>query len=451
MNKFLAVVKREYLQRVRTKMFIVVTVLGPLMMALFTVVPGLIFSIKAGGPTRLAIVDETGKLYGRVYQELTSEQDMAAEESWEDSGKPNAMNANTEDRVKETDKTFEASYELEEVRLDGRPLDKVKRDLSERVRSNQLDGYLILPANLLKDGTPEFYGRNAGDIFTRGQVEDCVSRALEAERLAQANIDEKLVREMSRPVDLMAFMISDRGEESDSGQGFYLVFATGFIIYLTILMYGQVVLGAVIEEKETRIAEILFSSVKPFPLMMGKLIGVSLVAFTQLVIWGLAYGAFALYGVGMLAAKGMPIALPHIAPLVIVYFSLFFLLGYFIYATIYALVGSLVTTAQEGSQLAMPIILLLVIGFYMTIPVMKSPNSSLAFWASMFPFFSPITMLVRIVTQTPPTWQVVLSLLIGFATVVLLIWLAARIYRMGMLMYGKKASIPEVWRWVRQA
>ncbi len=134
-----------------------------------------------------------------------------------------------------------------------------------------------------------------------------------------------------------------------------------------------------------------------------------------------------------------------------VYFAVFFLMGFFIYATVYAVVGSMVTTTQEGGQLALPVVLMLVSGLYLSFNIIRSPSSPLAFWASMFPFFAPITMLVRIVTETPPLWQILLSLAIGFVTIVGLVWLASRIYRVGMLMYGKKATIPEVWRWVRQS
>jgi ABC-2 type transport system permease protein len=222
-------------------------------------------------------------------------------------------------------------------------------------------------------------------------------------------------------------------------------------MYLAILMYGQVILGAVIEEKETRIAEILFSSIKPFTLMMGKLVGVSLVALTQLAIWMLAFSAFALYGTGVLAGKGIRASIPTIPFSHYIYFGLFFLLGYFLYATIYALLGSMVTTVQEGGQLAMPVILILVISFYLFLPVSRSPDSSFSFWVSMLPLSAPVAMLVRIVTQTPPFWQIALSLLIGFGTVLLIMWIASRIYRVGMLMYGKRASIPEAWRWARQA
>src|SRR5438270_13267700 len=143
--------------------------------------------------------------------------------------------------------------------------------------------------------------------------------------------------------------------------------------------------------------------------------------------------------------------LPHVRPMVFSYFGLYFLLWCFICSTVYAVIGSMVTTTQEGGQVAMPIVLMLVAGFFISFNIIRSPNSSLAFWASMFPFFAPITMLVRIVTETPPLWQILLSLGIGLATVFGLIWLASRIYRVGMLMYGKKATIPEVWRWVRQA
>jgi ABC-2 type transport system permease protein len=271
------------------------------------------------------------------------------------------------------------------------------------------------------------------------------------QRLIEAKVDTQTRQGLFQPVEMESVKVGSAGEERDAGGSFVLVFAVGFIMYLAILMYGQVILGAVIEEKETRIAEILFSSVKPFTLMMGKLVGVSLVALTQLAIWATAFSAFALYGVNLLASRGLKTSIPSIPLAHYIYFGLFFLLGYFIYATIYALVGSMVTTTQEGGQLAMPIILILVISFYLFLPVSRSPDSSFSFWISMVPFSAPVAMLVRIVTQTPPFWQIALSLVIGFGSVILIMWFASRIYRVGMLMYGKRASIPEALRWARQA
>ncbi|HZT58434.1 MAG TPA: ABC transporter permease [Pyrinomonadaceae bacterium] len=447
MRKFAAVVRREYVQRVRSRMFLVVTILGPVMFALFTVVPALIAGIKAGGPTRVAVVDETGRMFGRVRDAINTRQEDVEEGN---NAAANPANQNSADRVRQAAKAVAPEYEVELVQTGGRAFDEVKPALDERVKKNELDAYLVLPRDVLEGGEARLYSRNTSDIVTRGQVEGALTRAVRDARLDERGVGADVMRAVNRPVKVTVTKAGEAGGEADTGQGFYVAFGAGFVIYLTILMYGQVILGAVIEEKETRIAEILFSSIRSFPLMMGKLIGVSLVAVTQFAIWGVAFAAFALYGAAVLAGQGMSVTLPHVPAILFVYLILFFLLGYFIYATIYALVGSMVTTAQEGGQLAMPIILILVVGFYMAFPVMRSPDSPFAFWVSMVPFFAPITMLMRVVAQTPPLWQIALSLAIGFATVVLLLWLAARVYRVGMLMYGKRATIPEVLKWIRQ-
>jgi ABC-2 type transport system permease protein len=431
-------------------MFIVVTVLGPLMLALFTVLPAFIAGIEAGGPTRIAVVDESGKMFEGFQQALNRKTDDDDQPEGARKSPVESVNANQQDRLASAGKSAGSRFKVERVSLEGRSLDDVKRELGDRIRKGQLDVYVILPRDILETGTAEFYGRNTGDVFTKGRLSDRLTAAVRDQRLTQKNIAPDVVREINRPVTLSA-RNSDSGEKKDSDAGFYLVFGMGFVIYLTILLYGQVILAAVIEEKETRIAEILFSSIRSFPLMMGKLVGVSFVALTQLTIWGLSFIVLTVFASPALSARGMPVSLPHMPPVFALYFALFFLLGYYIYSTIYALVGSMVTTAQEGGQMAMPVVLLLVVGFYLAFPVIRSPNSSFAFWVSMVPFFAPITMLVRIVTETPPVWQIALSLGIGFATVALLIWLASRIYRVGMLMYGKRATIPEVWRWLRQS
>jgi len=456
MNKFLAVVKREYVQRVRTKFFVIMTILGPLMLVVFTIVPGLLFSMKAGGDTRIAVLDQTEgvKLYDSIRNSL-----LKLERDDENNKQPDiadTTNSNTKDRMEKAGKSMTGSFRVEQVNANGRSLDEIKRELNARIGRDELDGYLVIPPDILSNSESKtsYYGRNVGDVFTRGQIEDRLNSAVRRQRLIKEGVKDQDVDALSKSVDLATYPVNEKGEEGaeDSGAGFAMVFIIAFLIYVTVLLYGQVVLGAIIEEKETRIAEILFSSVRPFQIMFGKLIGVSLMALTQLMIWGLAFAAIALYVVPAMAAQGFKdINLPHLPPFFLVYFFLFFVLGYFMYATLYVLVGSMVTTAQEGGQMAMPVIFLLMAGLYLAFPVIRAPNSSFAFWVSMVPFFAPITMMVRIVSQTPPFWQIALSLLIGFGTVVLLLWLASRIYRVGMLMYGKRATIPEVLRWIRQA
>ena len=436
MRKFLAVLKREYIQRVRAKMFIVSTILLPVVMSLFGIVPALILSINAGGPMRIAVVDQTGKLFVRLQEAVASE-----EKSAEDS-----------ERNQPGPKIGARTFKLEQVPSIGPDASAARANLEARIRAKELDGYLILPPDFLQTGKAEFFNNSPGDFLSGRPLESALNRAAREQRLIEAKVDTGTRRALFQPVDVQSVQVGAPGEKSASDTGrFVVVFAVGFVMYLAILMYGQIILGAIIEEKETRIAEILFSSVKPFTLLMGKLVGVSLVALTQLAIWATAFAMFALYGVSLLASRGVPTTIPSVPLAHYLYFGLFFLLGYFIYATIYALVGSMVTTTQEGGQLAMPIILILVVSFYLFLPVSRSPDSPFSFWISMVPFSAPVAMPVRIVTQTPPFWQIALSLIIGFGTVVLIMWVASRIYRVGMLMYGKRASLPEALRWARQA
>jgi ABC-2 type transport system permease protein len=429
---------------------VVATILGPVLMVAFTIVPALMFGIKAGGPTRLAVVDQTGKMYERVAKEIVNSKEQSDNgETEETPSEPPVGPDAQRKQMNQGSKLAKVRFVVEEARVDNRALDEVRSALETRIQNRELEGYIVLPPNLLKNGQPEFRARNAADVFTKGNVGSAINRAVRGQRLVESGISEKDVEKASEPVSLKT--IEAGGKESKGDASFFFVFGVGLLIYMSVLLYGQFVLGAVIEEKETRIAEILFSSMRSFPLMMGKLVGVSLVALTQLGIWAMAFIAFSIWGVSMLGSRGMPITLPHFPPMLFIWFVVFFLMGYFIYATVYAVVGSMVTTTQEGGQLALPVVLMLVAGFYLSFNIIRSPSSSLAFWASMFPFFAPITMLVRIVTETPPLWQILLSLGIGVLTILGLVWLASRIYRIGMLMYGKKATIPEVWRWVRQA
>jgi ABC-2 type transport system permease protein len=458
MRKLLAIIKREYVQRVRTKFFVIMTILGPLMLVVFTIVPGLLFSIKAGGDTRIAVVDQTegARVYESIRRSLLRKD--RGDQTDNSGGMAGSLNANTKDRAQTAGRSMSGNFQVEQVNSAGRSMDDVRRELNERIGRDELDGYLLVPPDILQNSESKtsYYGRNVGDVITRGQIEDRLNRAVRRERLVAQGVKERDIENLSKPVDLVAYRVNEKGEEGvmDTGAGFVLVFVIAFLIYISVLMYGQVVLGAIIEEKETRIAEILFSSVRSSTLMVGKLIGVSLVALTQLGIWTLAFALLSVYGVGLLASQGVnvgDVVIPQLPGSFFVYFFLFFVLGYFMYASLYVLIGSMVTTAQEGGQLAMPVVFLLMAGLYMAFPVIRAPNSSFAFWVSMLPFFAPITMVVRIVAQTPPLWQILLSLGIGATSVVLLLWLASRIYRIGMLMYGKRATIPEVMRWVRQS
>jgi ABC-2 type transport system permease protein len=452
MKKLLVIIRREYLSRLRTKGFIISSLLGPLIMIGFTVVPGLLMSIKTGEATKVAVVDLTGRMYEGVRESiLTGRVDEAGEGGLQ--GQPAAAAPDQDARMRRqaSELLGATHYEVEQVATGGRPLEEIKAELNARVRKGELGVYLVLPEKILEEGRAEYYGRNVSDMITTLQLRRSLNRAVFEQRLREANIDQMRVRQLSKEIKLETTKVSEGGLERDSGLGFGVAMFVGLFIYMAILMYGQVILASVVEEKTTRVSEVLFSSVNPFHLMLGKLAGVSLVAITQYLIWAVAFGVFALYGVGMMAASGMDVPLPRLPLSFAVYGLLFFILGFLMYATIYLLVAAVATTEKEAGQMALPVIFLSVISIYMAFPVIRSPNSSFAFWLSVAPFFSPITMLVRIVTETPPFWQIALSLGVGLASIVVCVWVAARVYRVGMLMYGKTASIPEVVRWFRQS
>jgi ABC-2 type transport system permease protein len=445
MKKVLVIIRREYIQGVRGKAFVVSTVLAPVFMLLFLVVPGLLIGLKTGEATRVAVVDETG----RVYQPLRESVTRGPRKGVERAGGA-ARGVADAGAARDVAEAVQTNFQMEEVSAAGRPLEEVKAELSRRVLDGKLDVYLVLPADILQRGEAELYARNTGDMITLSVLEDRLNLAVIEQRMRDENIEQQRVRQLSRNVTMSKEKVTAGGTKKDEGGSFIFAIGVGTFVIIAMMMYGQSILSAVVEEKTTRIVEVLFSSVDAFGLLAGKLVGVSLVALTQFTIWAAMFLLLALFSTGAMMMGGMEVTLPTVPPQAYAYALLFFMLGFFVYATVYAVIGAVVTTEKEASQIVVPVSLFPVIAIYLAFPVIRSPGSNFSFWVSMVPFFSPVTMLVRVVTETPPFWQIALSLLFGVLTVVAMIWVAARIYRTGMLMYGKRATIPEILRWIRQ-
>src|SRR6185312_2928837 len=304
MTKFLAIVKREYVQRVRTKLFVIMTILGPVLLMVFTVVPTMLMSVKTED-TRLAVIDQTegAKLFPAVQGTL-----MKTERPRDKNAKVeivDAVNDNTQQRMEKAGQNFNGGFVVTYVEGRNRPLEDLKRELNGRIGKGELEGYLIIPPDIMLNSNVKhiYYCRNLSDLPSQSQIERALNDAVRKQRLTAAGVSEEALERLSQRVDLEVYPVNEKGEEGARGSGiagFALPFILAFLIYITVLLYGQVVLGAVVEEKETRIAEILFSSVKSFTLMLGKLIGVSLVALTQLGIWVLAFGALTVVGANAL-------------------------------------------------------------------------------------------------------------------------------------------------------
>jgi len=257
-----------------------------------------------------------------------------------------------------------------------------------------------------------------------------------------AQIDELL-----KPIRVLPIRIEQGREIIGSGAAKFLeIMVMVMLLYMAVLLYGISVMRSVLEEKNTRIVEVLLSSATSTELMAGKLIGVGAVGLTQVAVWA------------MMAGTAVPSLTLHasladlrIPPSAFVAFGVFFVLGYLLYSTMYAAIGAMCTTEQEGQQLQFLIVMPLVISVFMLMPVIRSPEAPVVFWTSMVPFFAPVVMFARIVIQTPPVWQIALSMLLLVATAGTMLVLAARVYRIGILMYGKRLTVPEVWRWMQRA
>jgi ABC-2 type transport system permease protein len=450
MYKFLAIVKHEYKKVVLKWSFLIGTLLLPFLALVFTFIPMLIFSIK-GEPTRIAIIDSAGQVSERLKRNLSAEKieersRKAAEASLKE------MSPSQEEQIKNAARQMQGNYSFIDLHLQTGDTNEIRSQLLERVTAGEIDAYLIVPENFVSpDAVFEFRSRKGGDFITNDTFRDGLNSAVRSVRLANENISEDKLLSLSKPVNLDAKGIDERGGEKDTDGLMIASFVIGLMIYITLAIYGQAIMGAVVEEKETRIAEILFSSARPFELMLGKLVGVGLAGLTQLGIW---VGSIAVV-LAVVAAQAdlAPFleSVPQITPLMILYFMLFFLVGFFTYAAIFALVGSMVTSLQEGGQFAFPPIMIMLAGFYFSFAVIRDPNSTLSFWVSIAPFLAPMTMPVRILAETPPVWQIMLALVVNAGAIAGLVWITARVYRVGMLMYGKRATIPEVWKWIRQA
>jgi ABC-2 type transport system permease protein len=415
-GKLQAVVRREYLERVRSKAFIIGTILGPILMGLIMVLPVLIMG-RGGKLLRVAVLDAGGVLQEEVEETLR--------EARRDGAPRFDVQAPGEGTIPEREET------LRKAVLDGK-----------------LDGFLLLPEDAVEASTARYYGRTVSNQRDLSMMRWIVRDLLVAHRLAGAGLDPDRVKELTRDMEWRTLRLSEEGEREEEGLGILLAIVLLMILYTSILMWGQVVMGGVIEEKSSRVIEVVASGVPPTQLLAGKLLGVGAAGLTQFLVWSLSLLGISLATAGPVAA-GLP--MPEIRPLVLVSFVVFFILGYAFYASLYAAIGAAVNTMQEAQNFIFPVIIPLILGLVCFPVVLESPDGPLAVVLSLVPFLTPLLMFLRIVVLTPPWWQIALSLVLMGAAIWGVLWLSGRIYRVGILMYGKKPTFPELVRWVRHA
>jgi len=424
-KKTFAVIRREYIERVRTKAFWVATLLIPLLFLGYVAIQ-IAMSRKTGGQRQLVVVDMTGKLYAPLAEELAA----------------------TEARQKEEPSGSKGPHwSLVERPLTG-DLTATKEALRKEVLDKKISGYLILePAKLEKESV-EYYSTTVSDYIPLTQLQSALNRIWIRQKMAARGLPADLAAELEKRIDLKPFKVNKKGTAEEKGAGIIAAIVFLILMYSTFFMYGYQVMRGVIEEKSNRIVEIIVASVRPMELMVGKIVGIGLVGLTQYFVWSLVAMNLSLPAIAGMMSSG-DLGVPQIQISMLGYFMLFFILGYFLYASVYTMIAAPFNTDQEAQQLAMIPMVMIVGGIAVYPAVMNNPTGNVALFFSLFPFTASLIMFLRTAVSEPPAWQIILSIAIMLSTTAGLAWFAGRIYRIGILMYGKKPTIPEIIRWAR--
>lgn len=414
-NPVISVIRREYLQRVRSRWFVFTTLGLPVLMLALVLAPVLMGERDARRERHLAIVDETGQLFDIVAPRLAS-----------------------------------AGYTLDTLGHGVAP-----RDLNVRLVDGELGGYLWLDQGTLSTGRARLVVNESPSAIRRFTVGQIVARSALDARLAGSDLASDLAV-LLEEAELDVQTLGGGGIDEDMPT-FLRAFTGTFFLYFVIFFYGIAVLRSVLEEKTGRIVEVIVSSMKPWQLMLGKILGVGAVGLTQLGVWLVSAAVMMLLAAPSAAAflpEGTTLSeLEELLPdarLLVVFASLF-LAGYFLYAGLFAAVGAMCSTEEEAQQAQFPVMMLLVAPFVMVTAAIQSPHAPLWVGLSLVPFFSPILMYARAAAGAAAAWEIVLSLVLMTLTILAVAWVAGRIYKVGILMQGKRPTLPELVRWVREA
>jgi ABC-2 type transport system permease protein len=413
------VIRREYLQRVRSRWFLISTVGGPLFLFAAFALPALLASSDGEDRLPLAVVDGTGVLYERLADDLDA-----------------------------------AGIPTEEVRWTSTVVDTLRR----RARQGAIRGFVMLDQLTLESGDAVLFVNLRPNLVERAALQSAVVRAALEVQLELQGVDvEAMLAGGGLDIELLTSGGAQEGEPR-----FIVAYAGAFMLYMVILLHAVAVMRATLEEKTSRIVEVIISAMEPWHLMLGKVLGVGAVALTQLSVWGLTGGLIVKSGLPEMLLSGGPAALGTAAarpdlmaampgPGLLALFMGYFVFGFFMYSGLYAAVGAMCSTDEEAQQAQLPLVFFLIAPIALVLPAIESPSAGLSVASSLFPLFSPILMWARIAGGFVPVWQVVLSFVLMAAAIIAIAWVAGRIYKVGILMTGKRPTVRELWRWVREA
>jgi ABC-2 type transport system permease protein len=427
--------KREFLEFVQTKTFLIGTILGPLLIAGLLALQVFILTRTGGGDYSLVVVDQSGANIGERFNAT-----LPGIASAVPIGRPT---------------TYRTALIAEPANLK-----HVTDSLESRIQADSLDGYLIIPPGVLTGDKASYFGQNATSQTVTNTLRLALQNTVQSARLTAQGIDPSQVAGALKPVQLDAQKTGGKGVTGSAEGGQMIGFFMAFAIYLVVLLYGAAIMNGVLEEKRDKIVEVIVSSLRAKDLMIGKVLGIAGAGLLQMSIWVLTVGIVLAYA-GSIATilnlspekarafNSVAQMLPDVPLSVGIVFLIYFAGGFFIYATLYAAIGSIATTNQEAQQLVFPAMLPIIIGFFMSMVAVENPDSSMSVAGSMIPLTSPLVMPIRAVSGSASALEIALSVALVAITGLAILWVSAKIYRVGIFATGKRPTMAELGRWIR--
>ncbi len=447
LRKVITVIKREYITRVKTKGFIASILLMPLMMSIVMVLPSLMMTLqhKSDEIKTFVVFDETEEIFSKL-QEALDENPF-----FQYKGK----------RV----------YRLIEEPSDLNGNIEAKEKLNQQLEAKEIHGYIEIPQDVFERLEVNYYAKNITNFEVQRALSGMISRIVTNKRLEDKGYAAHEVRDLMRRIRFTEYAVTAKTEQTEGEETskvesqettmvkLGLTYVLTFSLYLFTLIYGASVMRSVLEEKTTRIVEVIISSIKPHQLLLGKIVGVCLVCLTMFLIWG-GCGVLLLINItpvlGLFGIQELPPALVGITDIIkstgasaFLYFLIYFVSGFFLFSTLYAIAGAVCNSEEEAQQIATPIVMTLIIPFMLMFGLFRAPDSTLTIALSHIPLFSPLIMFMRISVLTPPLWEILLNLTVMIATILGAILVMGKIYKTGILMYGKRPTIAELWKWLQ--
>lgn len=443
--KVLAVFKREYLAAVRKKMFLFMTAFFPILMAGIFAVPILLIS-KSLSDKRVAVVDGSGRLRDVLSKPLhpeAADPKKAMQDATSRRGGggdvPQTLNLDYADARNAVLTTAAQPY-----------LDKLRDDAKGK---HVYDAVLLIPGDVFSNdkAVMTFYSRAATDMFTKDRLSRVANRAIQQQRLNEHGIDAQQVSRIMADVNVESVQMSRAGTHKKGGdQAFIVGFMLTALLLIPSLVYGLEIMRGIVQEKSDRVVEVLVSSMTPTELLTGKITGVAAVGLTQIGTWLLFLGLFAAFGAAVAKMADFPIA-SFITPSFFFFYITFYILGYLTNVCVYAIAGAACNTDKEAQQLIAPIQMVMMLPWFLMAAIITNPESTMAVAFSLMPVFGPLVMFVRTLVSEPPAWHVALSMGVSVVTICAFFYATAKIFRVGILSYGKRPTIPELLRWLKVA